>query len=296
MKYHCLKIRFMPDEEIARDILSAVLGEHGFESFEYKDGVLNAYCPDFGYDAVTISDVIGHFLIDYMKVNVTVEDVVIEDRDWNEEWERTGNTAMVVDNKVVIHAPGMATECVYEYDIVIDPKMSFGTGHHETTRMMIREVLKTDVSGKRVADVGCGTAVLGILCSLRGAKEVTAIDIDEWAKRNAEENAEMNKCNNIKVELGTAKALEDNEFDVILANINRNVLIGDMEDYARGLKKGGRLVMSGFLKNDVKMITEKAREYGLRFEDEGYDGDWARVVVTKQDSQTKHIQKQIIRK
>ena len=179
-----------------------------------------------------------------------------------------------------IHAPGQ--DCGEpEYDIVIEPRMSFGTGHHATTCMMLSFLLQENLEGKRVVDMGCGTAVLSILASKRGADSVLAVDIDEWAYRNAIDNVKLNGCDNVSVALGSDNLLADRQFDIVLANINRNILLGGMAAYASCLNENGMLFLSGFLEGDVEVLTECAAKHGLSLAETKENGEWRALKLIK---------------
>ena len=242
----------------AVEILIAELGYAGFESFvETEDGV-TAYIQKEGwYD--TILENIQILKSDEFKISYTFED--IEQVNWNAEWEKNFNP-IIVDNQCSVRAP-FHEKPNTKFDIVIEPKMSFGTGHHETTHMMIQHILKNDMDGKSVLDMGCGTGVLAILAAMKGANPVDAIDIDNWCYINSLENVERNGALDITVLEGDASLLENKTYDVIIANINRNILLKDMKTYKKCLNQGGHLFLSGFYDNDIPLITEEANSLNL---------------------------------
>ena len=243
------------------DILIAELGEKGFESFvEQGDGLL-AYILKSEWQEGALEDLYVLQLPDF-KISWTSKE--IEQQNWNAEWERNFHPIKVGD-KCMVRAPFHEKENV-EYDIVIEPKMSFGTGHHETTYMMLQHILDTDFQGKSVLDMGCGTGVLAILAKMKGADEVDAIDIDEWCYLNSLENVERNHCADIQVFQGDSGMLEGRTYDIILANINRNILLEDIPVYAKCLQKGGALFLSGFYLEDLDIISSKCAAHGLEFE------------------------------
>tara|TARA_R110002051_G_scaffold324217_1_gene420523 strand:- start:672 stop:1514 length:843 start_codon:yes stop_codon:yes gene_type:complete len=256
----------------ATDILIAQLGEIGFESFvETETGAL-AYIKkeDWSDDMVTAIQILTNpkFEIDY--------DVVeIEQENWNATWEQNFNPIQVGD-ACVVRAPFHEKPDV-TYDIVIEPKMSFGTGHHETTYMMMQHILNIDFTGKSVLDMGSGTGVLAILAAMRGAAPVEAIDIDNWCYINAMENVERNNHPEIKVSEGDASLLEGKKFDVIIANINRNILLEDIPTYAKCLNKNGLLFLSGFYKEDMSIIGDRCKEFGLEYETNIENNNWVAV-------------------
>lgn len=264
------------DNEIINDILAAELAEIGFENFSPQDTGLIAYVSDKIYNRSTLEDQLKQFPLE--GVEFSFNETFIEGKDWNEEWEKNYFKPITIGNDCIIHASFHELKETYTYNIVIDPKMAFGTGNHETTRLMINEILKEDMTGKRVLDMGCGTAVLAILAAKKGATDVTAIDIDEWAYQNAKENIRLNQTESIQVLLGGAERIpDDNRFDIILANINRNILLNDMAAYKKALKTGGLLFMSGFYTEDIPAIREECELHGLNFLCYTENNNWAAV-------------------
>ena len=244
------------------EILIAELGYAGFESFvETEDGVM-AYIQKDDWNA-TILDDIQILESDEFEIIHTFED--IEQVNWNEEWEKNFNP-IVVDDICSVRAPfHEKPETVY--DIIIEPKMSFGTGHHETTHMMIQHILKNDFENKSVLDMGCGTGVLAILAEMKGAKPIDAIDYDNWCYLNSLENVERNNCKQITVIEGDASVLKNKKYDIIIANINRNILLNDMSVYASCLNKNGMIFLSGFYNDDIPMIQQECEKHMLKFEE-----------------------------
>lgn len=253
----------------ASDILIAELGEVGFESFvEQDDGVL-AYIQkeDWNTEILTGIDILSHPNFD---IKATFKE--IEQQNWNATWE-SNFKPIQVGEQCEVRAPFHEKSNVL-YDIEIMPKMSFGTGHHETTHMMLQHILDHDFSGKSVLDMGSGTGVLAILAAMKGAKTVEAIDIDHWCYLNAKENTARNQCEYIIVNEGDVRLLEGKRYDVIIANINRNILIQDIPVYARCLNKSGRLFLSGFYEKDRIMINEACSKVGLEYQKKLKKGDW----------------------
>lgn len=252
----------------ATEILIAELGYAGFESFtETSHGVI-AYIQKeeaFPYgEALDFEKLLTTIQIlnsNEFKITYTAEE--IEQVNWNEEWEKNFEP-IEVDGKCAVRAPFHEKTGV-EFDIVIEPKMSFGTGHHETTYMMIKHLLKLDLKDKKTLDMGCGTGVLAILAEMRGAHPIDAIDIDNWCYLNSIENAERNSCKHITVYEGDASLLHTKNYDFIIANINRNILLQDIPAYAKILTDGGTLLLSGFYTEDIPLISEKCNEHGLYF-------------------------------
>lgn len=260
------------------DLWISFLGEIGFESFVEEEEEVNAYAREDVYDREALASVVAR-----LSDNFTIEykESKIQDRNWNEEWEKS-YASVKVEDKCIIRAPFHAVDKAYQYDILIDPKMSFGTGHHETTYLCTNFLADMELKGKEVLDMGCGTGVLAILAAKKGAARVVAIDNNEWAYNNTLENITMNNCPDIEVLEGDAALLEGMPaFDLIVANINRNILLNDIPSYAKVLKGGGDLVMSGFYEMDIDAIKEKAESCGLGFIGHKTKNDWAFVMFEK---------------
>jgi ribosomal protein L11 methyltransferase len=280
MNYIKISINVANMPEYKADVLTFELGEIGFSTFETENDTLIAYAKQTDFSAESLKQMAEDN--DLSSDDYSVEDV--EDKDWNEEWEKNYFQPIVVDggeSKCVIHSSFHTDVPEAEYDIVINPKMSFGTGHHETTSSMLRWILSDSLQGKKVLDMGCGTAVLGILAKMRGADYVMGVDIDEWCKENATESAAINNID-MEIKLGDASILpKENTFDVILANINRNILLADMDKYVACLNNGGNLYMSGFYTEDIPVIREKAESLGLNFVDFKEKNNWVAVKFVK---------------
>ncbi|BCY29382.1 50S ribosomal protein L11 methyltransferase [Flavobacterium okayamense] len=263
-------------KEPGTEILIAELGELAFESFiETEEGV-SAYIQKEFWNENILEDI---YILENpeFKISYTIED--IEQVNWNEEWEKNFNP-IDVDGICYVRAPFHEASNV-KYEIVIEPKMSFGTGHHETTHMMIQHILDTDVVGKKTLDMGCGTAILAILAEMKGAEPIDAIDIDNWCYLNSIENAERNSCKQISVYEGDAELLKDKNYDVIIANINRNILLNDMQTYVDCLNENGILFLSGFYTEDFDAINESCVSKGLIFEKEIVRNNWMSLKYTK---------------
>ena len=247
-------------KELGSEILVAELGELPFESFIESDFGVVAYIQKQFWTENILEDL--HILSSpEFVVSYTIEE--IEQVNWNEEWEKNFE-AIEVDGICHVRAP-FHPKTDAEYDIVIEPKMSFGTGHHETTHMMIQHLLETDVVGKKTLDMGCGTAILAILAEMKGAQPIDAIDIDNWCYLNSIENVERNNCSQITVYEGEAALLKGKQYDVIIANINRNILLNDMQSYVDCLNKNGILLLSGFYTEDIPFINASCTEKGLTY-------------------------------
>lgn len=251
------------------EILIAELGEAGFESFvETEDGI-EAYIQKTDWNDAILEDI---QILDSDEFEITHSFKTIEQINWNEEWEKNFNP-IIVDDICSVRAP-FHEKPNTEFDIVIEPKMSFGTGHHETTHMMIQHILKNDFKNKSVLDMGCGTAVLAILAEMKGAKPIDAIDYDNWCYLNSLENVERNKCTNITVFEGDASLLTHQKYDTIIANINRNILLNDMAAYVSCLNPNGSIFLSGFYNEDIPIIEDKCNKLGLKLVDRLEKNNW----------------------
>ena len=268
MKYLEFTFTLSPASETAGDVLVALLADAGFDSFvrpEDEHDPIKAYVAKDSYDAATMEEALATFPLPGITVSYTQTET--EDKDWNEVWEKNFFDPLVVDGRCVVHCTFHKNVPKAEYDIVIDPRMSFGTGHHATTSQMISEILTYDMTGREVLDMGCGTSILGILARMRGAAHVTAIDTDEWCVTNSLENIAANHLDGIDVEQGDARLLPTKgPFDYIFANINRNILLADMQAYVARMKPGAHLFMSGFYVEDTTLIRAEAERLGLRFD------------------------------
>ena len=280
MKYLEFIFHTEPCTEVVNDVLSAVLGEVGFESFVEQEGGIAAYIQTALYDEETLKSALDSFPLADTTLTYTYKEA--EDKDWNEEWEKNFFQPIVIGNRCVIHSTFHHDVPQAEYDIVINPQMAFGTGHHETTSLIIGELLEADLQGKALLDMGCGTSILAILARMRGAAPCAAIDIDEWCVRNSLENIELNHADSISVFQGDASILPDKgPFDVVIANINRNILLNDMKHYVARMNPGARLFMSGFYTDDIPAIREEAERNGLRFVHHKEKNRWAAVQFEK---------------
>ena len=278
MQYTAVHFKFAFAEDFAADIFVAELAELGFESFENDAEGIIAYIPSVNYQEQLLAGLIETFPYAGAEIKETL---TIADQNWNEEWEKHFFQPIVIDNKCVIHSSFHTDIPSMEYDILIDPKMAFGTGHHATTSLIVSELLQLDMRGKSLLDMGCGTAVLAILASKRGADPITAIDIDNWCTENSLENIALNHVGNIEVLQGDASLLPGRRFDIVLANINRNILLADMHLYADCLPQGGILYMSGFYTEDVPQIEAEAVKLGFRMTACREKNNWAVVRMEK---------------
>ncbi len=267
-----------PAEEYICDILAADLGSINFDSFVFTETGIEAYISSAQFDEEKLKELLSDFAFD---AAIQYQVTSIETKNWNEEWEKHYFEPIVIGSECVIHSSFHKNIPDAKYDIVIDPKMSFGTGHHETTSLMIGELLQIELEGKTVLDMGCGTSVLAILASKRGAKKILAIDIDTWCVENSIENIALNNVDNVEVMLGGADLLKGKHFDIILANINRNILLADMAKYAACLSSGGKLYMSGFYEDDIYLIEAEAFNNNLQLNDFSKKNNWVAVETTK---------------
>ena len=281
MKYFEVNFTIDAPEELfadVRDVLTALAGEAGFESFEETDDGLTGYIQQ---------DLFSQEALDELQQMMPFEGVHIinmvreaEDQDWNAQWEEEGFEPIVVDDRCVVHdgrhLNGVDIDA-FELSVEIDAKLAFGTGTHETTRMMISALLDQKPNGLRVLDCGCGTGILGIVALKAGAAHCASYDIDEWSTENTRHNAVINGVDaNMEIHLGDASVLQEIEgtFDVVMANINRNILLNDMSAFKQKMNPNARLLLSGFYQSDVKLLQEKAADLGLAICSQKVDGDW----------------------
>lgn len=283
MKYFVADFKIASEAEqlqVARELLSAAACEAGFEAFEDSDEGLKGYVQRPMYDKEALDAAIADYMPDGVMVTYNVEEV--PDQDWNQGWEDEGFEPIGVSENLVIYDAKHTDRDMFAGDdgvmrIFIEARNAFGTGTHQTTRMILRRLLAMDVHGKSVLDCGCGTGILGIVASRLGADPVLGYDIDEWSADNAQHNAALNGVENMGVLLGDASVLDNVEdrFDIVIANINRNILIADMPSFRAHMKDGARLILSGFYEADVPMIEAAAKEQGLLLCDVVTDEEWA---------------------
>ena len=254
------------------EILMAELGETGFESFVENENSLYAYIKKEEWNVNVVEEI---QILSNPEFNIEYTFREIEQENWNKVWESNFDP-IHVNGRCTVRAP-FHKKSKARFDIVIEPKMSFGTGHHETTHMMLRHILDTDFRDKTVLDMGSGTGVLAILSAMKGAQSIEAIDIDPWCFQNAQENIKRNRCEHIEVHQGDSKLLDGKKFDIVLANINRNILLDDIPVYAECLNKMGQLFLSGFYEKDLPKINEKCAEKALKFEKKFEKNNWVAV-------------------
>ena len=261
MDYYKITINFTPFEEWLRDVLTAQFGEIGFESFVETETGFEAFIPISKLEEKSINIVLNSFQENF---TFSVKKEIIKSQNWNEVWEKNYFKPLVISDECVVRAPFHTDYPKAKYEIIIEPNMAFGTGNHETTSMMLETILAENLNGKRILDMGCGTGILGILASMNGAEKITAIDINEWSFNGTNENAALNNIHNIEVKLGDAGLLGNEKYDVIFANIHKNVLLNDMKTYFDVLQQNGILIMSGFYSEDIPDIKIKAEKLGLK--------------------------------
>ncbi len=271
-----IELRVLTDIDFA-DILIAELAEIGFETFIETDEGLNAYIIEEVFDKNSIEEIFSKYANQTL---ITFDYSRVEKKNWNDEWEKNYETVKI-DDICLIRASFHPSEN-FPYEIIINPKMSFGTGHHETTYLMIKNQLKISHVHKVVLDVGCGTGILGIMASKLAASYVDSFDIEEWAVENAKENFELNDCKNSNVQQGTIETLHFNKtFDIILANISRNILLKEIPEYSDLLNIDGFLLLSGFYESDAGEIKECAISVGLKEIEKFVKNSWAAVIYQK---------------
>lgn len=286
MKYLVAKFKIATSEDllqVCKDLLADSAAEAGFESFEETPDGLEAYVQKELFDKDTLDASIADFPIEGADISYTIEDA--EDKDWNEEWEELGFDPICVDDQVLIydakHPELHPTTSPDHIEIGIEAKLAFGTGNHETTRMIVSTLLNMNLYKMRVLDCGCGTGILGLVASKLGASEVVGYDIDEWSVENAKHNAQLNGVDNLEVYFGNASVINhiSGVFDVVLANINRNILLEDMKSFRSVLNEGGYMILSGFYEEDIPVLLEKAKEFGLYESGRRTDNNWACLVL-----------------
>ena len=266
-----------PDNENLKDMFMELLGEIGFDSFMDTDDGFDAYCQEPLLNEEELNDIMQ--MEQFANVKLLKKEL-IPDQDWNATWEASYEP-VIINEFCRIRAPFHKVEGSYKYDLIIEPKMSFGTAHQETTSQIIELMLQSDFSGLNLLDMGSGTGVLAILAKKLGSATTVAIDNDEWAYRNALDNIRLNDENEIIVELGDASSLNNRQFDVILANINRNILLRDMKEYVKCLVDGGKIFFSGFYEEDLVLIKKEAERLGLTYSNHVTKNNWTAAVFVK---------------
>ena len=289
MKYIQVKFTAEPDSQDVRDIIAALAAEVGFDSFTDEPDGLVGYCQEDLFNKETLTEIIQSLPIPDVKVSF--EAAKAEDKNWNEEWEKAGFDPIIIDDRCAIICKNMEEDATATYPqlekipmkITIDTQQAFGTGTHETTQMIVSLLLNQDLKEKRVLDCGCGTGILGIVAAKCGAKEVVSYDIDEWSVRNAEHNAELNGVE-LDVLEGDRRVLShvSGVFDVILANINRNIILEDIDEFVSVMTTESKIILSGFYEQDAEVILQKANELGLKENQRLLNHDWCCLLLERQ--------------
>jgi ribosomal protein L11 methyltransferase len=269
------EIHIATTDEEQREVLIALLEGIGFDSFAEYDAELVAYVPDSQYHPGKLGEILAS-----VQAGLVFSEVLQEEKNWNEEWEKNYPPVLIAD-RCYIRAPFHPERKDVPHEIIIEPRMAFGTAHHETTAMMIEWLLEMDVNGKILLDMGCGTGVLAILANKLGALDVMAVDNDEWACRNSQDNVLINRVSGCHIVLGDVSAISGKKFDVILANINRNILIRDIPEYIKSLLPGGTLVISGFYKDDTEALSFVAKQYDMELQGMKSNTAWASLLFRK---------------
>jgi ribosomal protein L11 methyltransferase len=278
MNYYELLFTTITTEDYQQDLLINALGEIGFDTFEELDLGFKAYIPTADFD----EELLQETLLPYQEMfTFSYEVTFIPQKNWNEVWE-SNFEPIAIGDQVFVRATFHEPQPEFKYEIVIDPKMAFGTGHHQTTAMMLKLMLENEFTAKNVLDMGCGTGILAIMAAKLGANAITAIDYDPVCYESTIENAQLNHIDNIKAICGSKEVIPDVQFDTILANINRNILIDQMQSYSNVLEPDGEIYFSGFYeKPDLDIIIDEARKYGLKYIIHKTDKDWVAAKFVK---------------
>ena len=280
-------MRYIQVEFTAKPDIAALTGEIGFESFSDENGKLIGYCQEELFHAESLENTLQNFPIPDVEITFTASNV--EDRNWNEEWEKAGFDPIIIDNQCAIVCGNKLEDANHQQNIesiptkiVIDAKQAFGTGTHETTQMIVSLLLNQNLTGKRVLDCGCGTGILGIVAAKYGAKEVVAYDIDEWSVNNAQHNAELNEVE-LDVLEGDKRVLShvNGVFDFVLANINRNIILEDLSAFVSVMTTNSRIILSGFYEQDAEIILKEAENLGLEECKRITNHDWCCLLLEK---------------
>jgi len=258
MNYTQISFKLNPDNQENREILVAMLSDLAFESFDESEEQVMGYIPG---ESVNLEEIME--ITSLLPFSVQTANEIIPDKNWNEVWEKNYFKPLLIGNRCLVRAPFHTEFEPAEFELVIEPKMAFGTGNHETTTLVAEQILNMDLVGKTVLDMGCGTGILGMLASLKGAKSVIAIDIDTWSFESTVENARLNNILNLQAKLGDASLLGTETYEIIFANIHKNVIISDLPKYESVLQSGGKLFLSGFYTHDMPDVKAKAESLGL---------------------------------
>ena len=269
MIYTKITFKLTPDSEENREILVAVLSDMAFESFDETEDHVLGYVPGEAFNMEEMNEITST-----LPFSVETDLEMIPDQNWNEVWEKNYFQPLLIGGRCLVRAPFHAVYEPAEFELVIEPKMAFGTGNHETTTLMAEQILDMNLTGKTVLDMGCGTGILGMLASLKGAKSITAIDIDKWSYESTVENARLNNIFNLEAKLGDASLLGSEQYEVIFANIHKNVIINDLPAYDKVLLAGGKLYLSGFYTHDMADVKAKATSLGLQETGSNEKNNW----------------------
>lgn len=270
--------------EIARDLVVSAAGDAQFEAFEEKDNGVLAYVQEGLFDKDALDEALQSIDMPGVSIHYIINDV--EDKNWNSCWEENGFDPINIDGKCIVYDAKHTVVSDLSNDtmnILIEARQAFGTGTHQTTRLVIRELMKRDWTDKNLLDCGCGTGILSIVASKLGAKHVVGFDIDQWSVDNAGHNAILNNINNVEILLGNAEVLNglDERFDVVVANINRNIILSDMAAYNKMMRENAVLILSGFYQSDIDIIQAEASRYDLHIQSRNEENDWACIVLTR---------------
>ncbi|MBR4516998.1 MAG: 50S ribosomal protein L11 methyltransferase [Bacteroidaceae bacterium] len=278
MRYFEVTCRIRPFSQDAADVLSAMLAEIGFESFSQTEDGLMAYIQQSVWSEAGMQEIVQDFCLPEVEISYTVAEA--PDEDWNQVWEEEGFQPVQVSDEIVVHDVKHTDVPQVKYDILITPRLAFGTGSHETTRLILRTLAQLDLAGKHIIDAGTGTGILSIMAVKRGAESVFAYDIDEWSVENTKDNLLLNHIyNNVEVEVGDSSVLEGQEkADLLIANINRNILLQDLPRFAKVIKEKGQMILSGFYLEDVQTLVEAASKLGFSLSKKENEGDWAMLL------------------
>lgn len=287
MRYLQITFKITPDTELARELLVAMAGEVGCDSFSEEENVVMGYCLENAFEEAALKEAISNFILPNIEIEYKVEKA--EDKNWNEEWEKNGFNPIVIDNRcAVICKNTMESQSVQTLiakipmKVIIDAQQSFGTGTHETTQMIVSLLLNQDMQGKRVLDCGCGTGILGIVAAKCGAQDIVCYDIDDWSVRNTKHNAELN---NVKLDIleGDKNVLShvNGIFDLVLANINRNIILEDLETFYSVMSDDAKIILSGFYEQDTEVILQQAIRLGLKESQQLLNQKWCCLLLEK---------------
>ncbi len=278
MNYSVFSCDLTSLSDVTKDLLTAFLAECGFESFMEEDNKFKAYIQTENLDKEALSETLASNETIFGKIDFSISSIA--NADWNSTWESTFESVEICD-KILVKTPEYKSQNEHQYEILIKPQLAFGSGTHETTSLILQEMLSIDCNDKTIADCGCGTGILGIFASIRGAKSVFAFDYDDNCITNTIANCQLNRISNLSVEQAQLDILQDKNFDIVLANINKNILISNMEYLANSVKKDGIAIMSGFYSEDVDDITKSAQSVGLEYKQSKSSNNWTIIIFTK---------------